>query len=143
MATVRMPKGSASKPLRCNSSAISAKMACCAGVSSTMMGMSRRWRFDLAAAALVENLFEQDALVGDVLIDDPEALWVDGEDEGVANLSEGLEGGEHGEIHGVVDAIERQGAGEAVSGMAPGAAVCAPKPCVAIRAAPRRRCLRR
>ena len=49
---------------------------------------------DLLGFALAENLFEEDALVGYVLVDDPEALFVGGEDEGVAELAEGLEGGE-------------------------------------------------
>ena len=49
---------------------------------------------DLLGVALAEDLFEEDALVGDVLVDDPEAFFVDGEDEGVAELAEGLEGGE-------------------------------------------------
>ena len=44
--------------------------------------------------ALAEDFFEEDALVGDVLVDDPEAFVVGGEDEGVADLAEGLEGGE-------------------------------------------------
>ena len=49
---------------------------------------------DLLGVALAEDLFEEDALVGDVLVDDPEALFVGGEDEGVAELAERLEGGE-------------------------------------------------
>jgi hypothetical protein len=49
---------------------------------------------DLFGVALAEDLFEEDALVGYVLVDDPEALFVGGEDEGVAELAERLEGGE-------------------------------------------------
>ena len=45
-------------------------------------------------SALAEDFFEEDALVGDVLVDDPEAFVVGGEDEGVADLAEGFEGGE-------------------------------------------------
>ena len=45
---------------------------------------------DLFGVALAEDLFEEDALVGDVLIDDPEALFVGGEDEGVVELTKGL-----------------------------------------------------
>jgi len=44
--------------------------------------------------AFAENLLEEDALVGDVLIDDPEAFVVRGKDEGIAQLAEGFEGGE-------------------------------------------------
>ena len=40
--------------------------------------------------ALAQDLLEKDALVGDVLVDDPEAFFVGGEDEGVAKLAEGL-----------------------------------------------------
>ncbi len=49
---------------------------------------------DLFGVALAEDLFEEDALVGYVLVDDPEAFFVGGEDEGVAELAEGFEGGE-------------------------------------------------
>ena len=49
---------------------------------------------DAFGGALAHDFFEEDAFVGDVLVDDPEALFVDGEDEGVAELTEGLEGGE-------------------------------------------------
>ncbi len=51
----------------------------------------------LLGFALAEDFFEEDALVGDVLVDDPEALFVGGEDEGIAELAERLEGGEGGE----------------------------------------------
>ena len=57
---------------------------------------------DLLGVALAEDLFEEDALVGYVLVDDPEAFFVGGEDEGVAELAEGLEGGEGGEGVGLL-----------------------------------------
>ena len=57
---------------------------------------------DLLGVALAEDFFEEDALVGDVLVDDPEAFFVGGEDEGVAELAEGLEGGEGGEGVGLL-----------------------------------------
>jgi len=41
--------------------------------------------------AVAEDLLEENALVGYVLVDDPEAFVVDGEDEGVAKLAEGTE----------------------------------------------------
>ena len=44
--------------------------------------------FDFAGAAGFEMLLEEDALVGDVLIDDPEAFGVDGDDEAGADLAE-------------------------------------------------------
>jgi hypothetical protein len=46
---------------------------------------------DLLGVAVAQDLFEEDALVGDMLVDEPEALFVGGEDEGVAELAEGLE----------------------------------------------------
>ena len=59
--------------------------------------------------ALAEDFFEEDALVGDVLVDDPEAFFVGGQDEGVAELAEGLEGGEGVEVSVVgASAIRRQ-----------------------------------
>jgi hypothetical protein len=57
---------------------------------------------DLLGVALAENLFEEDALVGYVLVDDPEAFFVGGEDEGVAELADGLEGREGGEGVGLL-----------------------------------------
>ena len=57
---------------------------------------------DLLGIAFAEDLFEEDALVGYVLVDDPEAFFVGGEDEGVAELAQGLEGGEGGEGVGLL-----------------------------------------
>jgi hypothetical protein len=50
--------------------------------------------FDALGLALAEKFFEENTLVGHVLIDDPEAFVVGGEDEGFAQLAERLEGGE-------------------------------------------------
>ncbi len=44
-----------------------------------------------------EDLLEEDALVGDVLVDDPESLVIDGEDERVAELAERAQGSQGGE----------------------------------------------
>ena len=49
---------------------------------------------DAFRLALAEDFFEENALVGDVLIDDPEAFIVGGEDEGFAELAQGFERGE-------------------------------------------------
>ncbi|HTC74092.1 MAG TPA: hypothetical protein VK684_00860 [Edaphobacter sp.] len=57
---------------------------------------------DLLGVAIAKDLFEEDALVGYVLVDYPEAFFVGGEDEGVAELAEGLEGGEGGEGVGLL-----------------------------------------
>ena len=59
---------------------------------------------DLLGVALAEDLFEEDALVGYVLVDDPETFFVGGEDEGVAELAERLESGEGGEGVGLFGA---------------------------------------
>ncbi len=60
---------------------ISEKIACCAGDSSRTIGISRRWLSTFCRGALLQNAFEEDALVGDVLVDDPETIFVYGEDE--------------------------------------------------------------
>ena len=44
--------------------------------------------------ALAQDFFEEHALVGDVLVDDPEAFFVGGEDERLAELADGFERGE-------------------------------------------------
>ena len=43
--------------------------------------------FNFLRGALLQHSFKKDALVGDVLVDDPEAIFVDGEDERIADLS--------------------------------------------------------
>ena len=48
----------------------------------------------LFGCPLAQDALEEDALVGDVLVDDPEAFVVRGEDKGVADLAKGLECGE-------------------------------------------------
>ena len=50
--------------------------------------------FDFAGAARFEVLLEEDALVRDVLIDDPQAFAVDGDDEAGADLPERFEVGD-------------------------------------------------
>ena len=45
----------------------------------------------MLGGALLEHSLEEDALVGNVLVDDPQAVFVDGEDERVADLSQRLE----------------------------------------------------
>jgi len=46
---------------------------------------------DALDLAVVEDFLEQNALVGDVLIDDPEAIFARSEDEGFSELAEGSE----------------------------------------------------
>ena len=55
------------------------------------MGMSRRWRSHALDLARAQDFLEEHALVGDVLIDDPQSFVVDGENERLAHLAEGLE----------------------------------------------------
>jgi hypothetical protein len=57
---------------------------------------------DLLGVSVAEDFFEENALVGDVLVDDPEAFFVGGEDDGVAELAERLERGEGGEGVGLL-----------------------------------------
>jgi len=49
---------------------------------------------DALGLALAEDFFEKNALMSNVLIDDPEAFVVGSEDEGFAELAERFEGGE-------------------------------------------------
>jgi hypothetical protein len=56
-------------------------------------GHEKALTFDTLGLALAENSFEENALVGDVLIDDPEAFIVGGEDKGFAELAQRFEGG--------------------------------------------------
>ena len=65
-----------------------------AGVKVDEQRHEKALALDALDLAVAEDLFEEDALVSDVLIDDPEAFVVDGEDEGVAELAEGSERGE-------------------------------------------------
>jgi len=57
---------------------------------------------DLLGVAFAQDLFEEDALVRDVLVDDPETFFVGGKNEGVAELAERLECGEGGEGVGLL-----------------------------------------
>ena len=56
----------------------------------------------LLGVAIAQDFFEEDAFVGYVLVDEPEALFVGGEDERVPQLAEGFEGGERGEGIGLL-----------------------------------------
>ena len=94
MARVRGPKGSASKPLRSSSSAIVGEGDHLLGKQIDEQRHEEALALDVLSVALAEDFFEEDALVGDVLVDDPEAFFVGGEDEGVAELAQRLEGGE-------------------------------------------------
>ena len=47
--------------------------------------------FHFLGGPLLEDFFEEHALVGDVLIDDPETFVIDGQDERLANLAQRLE----------------------------------------------------
>ena len=89
-ARVRGPKGSASKPLRSSSLGDLGEGDHLGGKEVDEQRHEEALALDLFGVALAEDLFEEDALVGDVLVDDPEALFVGGEDEGVAELAEGL-----------------------------------------------------
>ena len=63
-------------------------MTICAGSRSISMGMSSRWRSTCCSLALAQHPLEEHALVGDVLIDDPQPLLVHRQDEGFAQLAQ-------------------------------------------------------
>ena len=50
--------------------------------------------FDFLRRPLLQNFLEQHALVGHVLVDDPQAFGIHRQDEGVANLAQRLERGQ-------------------------------------------------
>ncbi len=50
--------------------------------------------FDFLRRSLLQDLLEQHALVGHVLVDDPQAFRIHREDEGVANLAQRFERGQ-------------------------------------------------
>ncbi len=90
-AIVRVPNGSASKPLSCSSSEISANTAIWLGVSSMMSGISNCCFSGVAASRCFRILSNRDTLMRHVLVDNPKSLWIDGENERVANLPERFE----------------------------------------------------
>jgi hypothetical protein len=53
--------------------------------------------FHFLCHALPQDAFEQDSLMGYVLVDDPEAIFVYCEDKRIADLSQRAEGGERGQ----------------------------------------------
>ena len=82
---------------------------------------------NLLYLAGAEDLFEEDALVSDVLINDPEALVVDGEDKRVAKLAKRFERGQSvegfvfiGRWRFVADGDLGLGKGEATGGFGNG-----------------------
>ena len=54
---------------------------------------------------LAQHLLKQDALVRHVLVDDPKALFIDGEDEGVLHLAKGSQAAQTCEVGGVFNAL--------------------------------------
>ncbi len=60
--------------------------------------------------ALPQYAFKQHALVGHVLVDDPQSVFIDGEDEGIADLSQWPEGGERGQRGLFFLGVERRSA---------------------------------
>jgi hypothetical protein len=76
-AMVRLPNGSLSNPSAFSSSAIRAYSICCAAVSE----------IDFALVALRQHLFEQNALMRHVLVDNPQPVASRSDDEAVVNLA--------------------------------------------------------
>ena len=60
-------------------------------------GQQEALNLDVARGALPQNLLEKNALVSDVLVDDPEAIAAGGDDETVVELAERAELGKRGE----------------------------------------------
>ena len=79
-AMLRAPKGSASNPLM--------QFVGDFGEDGLLRGgefehqrHEQALAFDSLRGALLQNFFEEHALVGDVLVDDPESFFIDGQDE--------------------------------------------------------------
>ncbi len=49
-------------------------------------GINRRWDSTFSDRPLAQYFFEQNALMGDVLIDNPQSVMVDGQNERIADL---------------------------------------------------------
>ena len=60
---------------------------CWSAVSCRISGISSRCDLHAAGGAVCQNLLEQDALVGHVLVDDPEAVAAGGNDEALVDLA--------------------------------------------------------
>ena len=71
-AMVRIPNGSVSKPVAFSSSAMRAYSICCAAREFQDHRHQQPLQLDRARLPLLQHLFEQDALVRDVLVDDPQ-----------------------------------------------------------------------
>ncbi len=74
----------------------------------------QRLLFHVAGGALAQHLFEENAFVSDVLIDDPKPIATGGEDEAFVELAEGAEIFENVER---VDGVENNAIGEAAVGV--------------------------
>ena len=74
-------------------------------------GHQKALAFDFLRGTLFQDAFKQDALVGDVLVDDPESVFVYGEDERVTDLSQRTqrrERGQRGIFFGCGVCVERR-----------------------------------
>ena len=81
------PNSSTSNPSRSRSAACDAAPGVPPADSSTSIGIEQALAFERAARQPLGDALEQHALVRDVLIDDRDALVVDGDDERVAELA--------------------------------------------------------
>ena len=74
-------------------------------------GHEERLLLDAAGGALRQDLFEEYPLVGDVLVDDPQAVAAGGQDEAFVELAEGAEVGERVQrLDGIQDDAFRKAA---------------------------------
>ena len=71
---VRLPKGSVSNPERSSSSAMRAYSICCAGRQLEQDRHQKLLALHAALRLLAQHFLEQNALVRDVLVDDPQAV---------------------------------------------------------------------
>ena len=114
---VRLPNGSVSKPEAFSSSAMRAYSICCAARQLDQDRHQQPLRLHAARGVLPQHLLEQDALVGHVLVDDPQAVAPGGDDEALVNLAERPQIGQRGQALRWLRQL-RRGAGRACPGHA-------------------------
>ena len=88
---VRGPKGSTSKPLRSSSVGDAREEDHLVRKQFDQHGHQQALMLHALDFALAQNFFKQHAFVGDVLIDDPEALVVHRKNKRLAQLAQRLE----------------------------------------------------
>ena len=94
---VRVPNGSVSNPDAIQLRGDARVFELLPGGEFDQNGHEQLLRFHAAAGLLAKHLLKEDALVGHVLVDDPQAIASGGHDEAVMNLAERAQFGQRGQ----------------------------------------------